>query len=377
MPPAMALVLASDAEVAAVGSASLGRGNAVDAVVAAVFGAAALYSGVLLGPVQMLIGGAGAGLRAVDGRTRQPGLGNPRPRGALSHGSVPAAGRVGVPALPAALLAAVATYGKLSVAAVIGPGLEIARGRSKLRAGVLQRIVQRGPAALADSQLSDELTACAGRLAGGLLSVRDLDELRPELVTAASTRTTGTRELVTVPWGGAGLREAGGATLPGPNVRVVVAVDRNGLVAVACYEVPHEGLTLEAFDLVAPFTAAPVLRGEPRVKPGEPRPAPAPIALGQSAGVLDLAVGVGATFDAESVLAAWLPCFVPASELERDEALPVGLKGVQRAGSAWGTLAGEDLALAEAAGSAVARPQPSTATLSEPELSGPDVSDLE
>ncbi len=333
-----ARVLASDADVASVGSALLSRGNAVDAVVGGVFAASGLHPSVLLGPVQLLIGGAGAGFRAIDGRPRQPGLGNPRPRGFLPSEPIPGAARVGVPALPAALLAAVTTYGKLSVAASVGPGLELARGKSKLRAVVLERLAQRGPAALAEAVLADELTACAGRLAGGLLSVRDLDELRP-VVTGASTRALADgRDLLTVPWGASAVRDPDGAhqvALAGSDTRIVVAVDRNGLVAVACYAVAGEGLVLEALDLVAPFTAAPVRRGEQRVKPGEPRSAAAPIAMVRTAGVLDLAVGIGATEYAERALGLWLTDYRPESELERDAPLPPGLVAVQRAGAAW------------------------------------------
>ncbi len=335
MPPATPLVLGSDREVADVGSLLLGRGNAVDAVVGSVFAAAGLYAGVLLGPAQLLVGGAGAGLRAIDGRNRQPGLGNPRPRGFLPSEAIPDAARVAAPGLPAALLAAGTTYGRLGVSAVVGPGVELARGRSKLRAGVLDRIAQRGPAALAEAVLADELVARAGRLAGGLLSPRDLDELRPE-VTAAAVHAMGAgREALTVPW--ATWPDAGGASLPGSRTRVVLAVDRHGLLASACYEVasPSEGLTLDELDLVAPFYAMPVRRGEPRVKPGEPRAAAASIALGRAAGVLDLAVGVGASVDGEAVLRAWLDAYQPASELERGASLPPGLIALQRAGSAW------------------------------------------
>jgi gamma-glutamyltranspeptidase/glutathione hydrolase len=335
-----AVVVGSDTEVAEAGRSLLARGNAVDAVVGAVFAAAALYPSVLLGPVQLLIGGAGAGLRAVDGRSRQPGLGNPRPRGFLPSEAIPEASRVAVPGLPAALLASVTTYGKLSVAAVVGPAEELAKGRSKPRAAVLRRIAQRGPAALSEAYLSDELTATAGRLAGGLLSVRDLDELRPELTTARSERygAHGEREQVTVPWGASSVRKPGEGTVIGSDVRIVLAVDRNGLVALACYEVTGGGFTLEAFDLVAPFAAVPVLRGKPRVKPGEPLPAAAPIALGVSGGILDLAAGLGMTAEAEPVLGRWLDGYLPASDLERDAPLPEGLIGAQRAGSAWSAL---------------------------------------
>jgi hypothetical protein len=338
MAEAAAVVLASDPDVAGVGSAVLGRGNAVDAVIASIFGAAGLYPSVLLGPVQVLIGGAGAGLRAIDGRVRQPGLGNPRPRGFLASDAIPDAARVGVPALPAALLAAVTTYGKVSVAAVLGPGIELARAKSKARAAVLQRIAERGPAALAEASLADELTALAGRLAGGLLSAQDLDELRPVLTRASVHEGADGREVVTVPWGASAIRLTQAPSLFGTDVRVVVAADRNGLLAVGCYEVPKAGLPLDVFDLVAPFHAAPVLRGEPRVKPGEPRGAAAPIALGQLAGTIDLATGIGASAESEAQLGAWLDGYRAVAGLQRDEPLPTGLLGVQRAGATWTTL---------------------------------------
>lgn len=338
MPQAAAVVLASDPDVAAVGSAILGRGNAVDAVVAGIFAAAGLYPSVLLGPVQVLIGGAGAGLRAVDGRVRQPGLGNPRPRGFQPNDAIPEAARVGVPALPAALLAAVTTYGKLSVAAVIGPGAELARAKSKPRGTVLQRIAERGPAAFAEAFLAEELTAAAGRLAGGLLSKQDMDELRPVLTRASLHEGAFGRDIITVPWGASSVRGVPAVPAPAADVRVIVAADRNGLLAVGCYEVPKAGLTIDAFELVAPFKATPVLRGEPRVKPGEPRGAAAPIALGQLAGTVDLAVGIGSSPEAEALLGTWLQSYRVTPDLERDQPVPAGLLAAQRAGAGWTTL---------------------------------------
>jgi gamma-glutamyltranspeptidase/glutathione hydrolase len=342
MPPPTTHVLGSDPDVTAVGAALLPRGNAVDAVVGAVFAASALHASVLLGPVQLLVGGAGAGLRAIDGRNRQPGLGNPRPRGFLPSEPIPAAAKVGVPALPAALLAAVTTYGKLSVAAALAPAFELARGKAPLRAGVLERIAQRGPAALAEAFVADELVAAAGRLAGGLLSARDLDELRPEVTAAASTPLGARgRDVITVPWGAEAVRD-GGAPIGASAVRVVVAVDRNGLLAACCYEVAAAAdcLAIDAFELAAPFTAVPVRRGQPRVKAGQPRPAAAPIALGKSAGILDLTVGLGGSEFSEAMLRTWLEAYRPLSELERQGALPEGLLAIQRAGSAWAAMAG-------------------------------------
>jgi gamma-glutamyltranspeptidase/glutathione hydrolase len=338
MARAAAVVLASDPDVAAVGNAILGRGNAVDAVVAGVFAAAGLHASVLLGPVQVLIGGAGAGLRAVDGRVRQPGLGNPRPRGFLPGDAIPDAARVGVPALPAALLAAATTYGNLGVAAVVGPGTELARARSKPRASVLQRLSERGPAAFAEAFLAEELTLAAGRMAGGLLSSQDMDELRPVLTRASVHDAEQGREVITVPWGASSVRGVLAVPSPGADVRVIVAADRNGLLAVGCYEVPRAGLAIDAFDLVAPFKATPVLRGETRVKPGEPRGSAAPIALGQLSGTVDLAAGLGSAAEAEAHLGAWLATYRVTADLERDAPLPQGLLAAQRAGAGWTTL---------------------------------------
>jgi Gamma-glutamyltranspeptidase len=335
MPKIGSVVLGSDEAATAVGQAIAVRGNAVDAVVAAVFAAAALHPSVLLGPVQLLIGGPGAGARAVDGRVRQPGRGHPRPRGFLPTERVPDAARVGIPVLPAALLAAAATYGKLTVAQLVAPALDLVRNKSKLRAAVLSRVAQRGATALSDAPIADELARVAGRLAGGLLSPTDLDEVRPVLSDPQVDAAPAGRELLSVPWGGAAVRDARATPLFGGDTRVVVAADRNGLLAVACYEVPKGGLMVEGFDLVAPFHASPVLRGERRVNPGEACAAPAPIALGRAGGVIDVAVGLGADSAPEASLREWLATYRPQSELERAEPTPAGLVGAQRAGKGW------------------------------------------
>ena len=165
-------------------------------------------------------------------------------------------------------------------------------------------------------------------------------------MTAAVSTGVGSRQVSTVPWGATSVRAPSVPGLFGANCRVVLCADRNGLVAIACYEVPHEGLSLDAFDLVAPFTAAPVLRGEPRVRPGEPRSSAAPIAVAQSDGVLDLVGGIGAATDPEASLGTWLAERRPIS-LERGFGLPRGLEAAERligAGkseSGWLALKGE------------------------------------
>src|SRR5580704_7019434 len=141
-----AVATASEGVAAEAAIATLAKGNAVDAVVAGVFAAAAASPSVLLGPVQVLFGGAGLGLRAVDGRVRQAGKGAPRPRGFTPDQGVAPAARVGISALPAALAAAIASSGALTLAQVMAPAVAQASGARK---DLLRKIAQRGPAALA------------------------------------------------------------------------------------------------------------------------------------------------------------------------------------------------------------------------------------
>ncbi len=295
---------ASEAHVAQAARDAIVELNAVDAVVTAVLVAAAEAPAVLLGPVQILVGGAGAGLLAFDGRVRQPGLGVPRPRGVVAGGPVPTQARVGVPALPAALAAALAALGSISVRRACGPAIERARALSAERAAALAAFSRRGAAAMTDDAIAAELTAVAGRAAGGALTREDLAAVRPGMQPCQG----GDAGFVRVPW-----RAAGG---DGSAAQVVAATDPRGLVAIACYEAPLEGLAVPGLGLVAPASAAPVMRGETRVRPGEPCPAVAPIAIRARRGLVDLAIGVASTGDAEGELEAILA--------RLDEATPIG-----------------------------------------------------
>jgi gamma-glutamyltranspeptidase/glutathione hydrolase len=277
-------------------------GSAVEAVVAGVFAAAALEPSVLLGPVQMLLGGAGIGLRAVDGRVRQPGHGLPRPRGFLPESQIPDAARVGVPLMPAALVAALLTAGDGALGRVLAPAVQIAKEASDARAQVLDRVARRGAATLRD--VGSELIATAGRNMHGLLTERDLDEARP-VVTACEVATAVGRRLATVPWGATAVRDASAEPLPARRGQVVAAVDGRGMVAVAFYEIA-DGLPIPELGLVAPFCADPVLRGKTRTRPGEPLAAPAPIALVEKDGLVELAVGVTGSGPTERALQAIL-----------------------------------------------------------------------
>jgi gamma-glutamyltranspeptidase/glutathione hydrolase len=299
---------------------ALSRGNAVDAVLSAVLVAAAESPTVLLGPLQLLVAGAGAGMRAVDGRLRQPGRGVPRPRGLMDGESVPPAARVGVPLLPATLASALASLGSATYRRVAGAAIECARKRSDERARVLEQIARHGAAALTGDEVVSELTAAAGRAASGLLTRVDLASIRPAIV-ACDDRHLAATGLLTVPWRANEPQDAS-------FTEVVAAADARGLIAIACYEDRPDGLPIPALGLVAPAIAAPVKRGQPRVRPGEPLPAAAPIALRAIRGVADLALGLAKSPDGDRAFNEFAHAFLEEPKTVAAAAEAVGGRAV-------------------------------------------------
>jgi hypothetical protein len=327
-----ALACASVPQVREAARAVLAHGYAVDAVVAGVFAAGALAPSVLLGPVALLVGGAATGLFAVDGRVQQAGKGLARPRGFLADEEIPAGARVGVPGLVAALGAALASFGSLPLSRVLAPAIDLGRCASKPRAALLRRIAERGPRAIVEARVAEPLFLAAGRGEGGLLSDRDLEELRPKVVRAMATEVS-SRRIVTVPWGADAVRESGKPSLDAGRTQIVAAADARGQVAVACYEVADKGLAVESLELVFPLVASPVLRGRTRVPPGRPCATGTPIALGEAEGLVDLAAGVSGDAEGERTLGAWLAAWgeQKASGFEFGEP-PPGLLALTRVG---------------------------------------------
>jgi Gamma-glutamyltranspeptidase len=321
---ARSLAAASEEEAAQAAAGLLPRHGAVDAVVAGVFAAAAAHAGVLLGPVQMLVAGAGTGPRAIDGRTRQPGKGTKRPRGFRAEDAIPPASRVAVPALPAALAAALATFGTVTLSRALEPAIEIAKRVAPARAELFVRFRERGPR-LSAGAIGAELVAAGGPMEGGLLTREDLDELRPEVVVVKPMKL-GVRPVLTVPWRGAALQGDGShAELDARHTHVVAAIDGRGTLAIACYEVPLDGVEVAPLQLLAPFAAAPVLRGEPRVRPGAPLAAAAPLALVEVDGAFAIAVGIAQLARAEGALVEWLAGDDPVGRAGPAEGRVVGL----------------------------------------------------
>lgn len=337
--------VASSPEIEAAAEELLKRGNAIDAVVAGVLAACATSPSVLLGPVQILVGGAGAGLHALDGRVRQPGHGAPRPRGFVGGEEIPDAARVGVPWLPATLAAAIAAAGSATFAQVTAPAVALAKGTP--REGILARFAQRGAGALEERPLSSELLALCGRPSGGLLTADDLASARPAVAGATSialaraARAAGADApsheiLMALPWahvdGRAPTAPAGdvdaGAT------RAVVAVDRHGTFAAACWAESHEGILVGELGLRAPFFAEPVRRGATRVRPGEPRPAAAPLVLVGRRAAPEVALAAFGAADAYDVLRGAIDALVDEQRLEaHGEARLVALTHVSGAAS--------------------------------------------
>jgi hypothetical protein len=314
-------IAASQAAVLEHLGALVGFHNAVDAVVAAVLVAAATTPSVLLGPVQILVGGSGMGLRAVDGRLRQPGRGVARPRGFVADDVIPPAAYFAVPTLPAALAATLALASTASIARVSAPGIELAKSIAPPRAVLLQALARRGPSALADDRFAGELVQAGGRIAGGVLTAEDIAEVRPSVeacaVTSAETQIGDVRRVASTPWRAwdhAGDGMVGGVT------EIVAAADVRGRVVIACYEAPESGIEVPELALVAPRSAAPVLRHTTRVRPGEPCPAASPMALLEAAGALEAAVGSSGQGAAglEAIIAAFLRG-MPAESAARDE----------------------------------------------------------
>jgi hypothetical protein len=253
-------------------------GDAIGAVASGFFAAAGQTPGVLFGPLAVLIGQVGAGVRAFDGRQRQPGLEQRRPRGLGPEDTASPAARVAVPSGIAALLVALRYGQQVSLAKVVSPGLGIAKQLGcERRAAVLDQIQRLGAAALAAPAISRPLIHLAGPSEGGLLGLADLAAI-PEIDHPARSLDR-TR---IAPWESAPPDPAG-ADLAWQDQLMrqqgLCARDLRGGLAALCYDRVSNGLTVDELELMLPLQAVPPRRGIPRVTPGSFLPAPTPLAI--------------------------------------------------------------------------------------------------
>jgi gamma-glutamyltranspeptidase/glutathione hydrolase len=254
----------------------LSGGSALGAVAAAFFAAAGAHSGVLLSPVTLLAVGGGIGARAFDGRSRQPGLGTKRPRGFKDGEEIPPGARVAVPAALTAVMVALAYDEQAKVSRLVRSALRRARDSgAEARAEFMERVRAVGAGAVSESSFVRPLLHVAGESSGGLITATDLRSIT-DVDVAAVQVDIGSAKWVVSPWAS---ETSGGADSELGIGQSVCAVDVRGLFAALAYRRVMNGIGIDEIELEAPPIAVPVLRGVSRVSPGEPLPAPAPIAI--------------------------------------------------------------------------------------------------
>lgn len=250
-------------------------GSATGAVLCGFFAAAGAHSGVLFGPLTLVVAGIGSGARAFDGRMRQPGHGSKRPRGTLGS-QVPEQARLAVPATVPALFVALAYDGSQKLASILRPGLARAlRAGAQAREGLLRQVRASGAGTFSDTAFVRAMLRVAGPSQGGLLTSTDFGSVT-DIDHAAVKRTVGGRELYEAPWADEG--EAVDVSELGLG-QAIVAADVRGQLAALCYRRVVDGFPLEELEIEAPLCAVPVRRGVRRVAPGHRLAAPAPVAV--------------------------------------------------------------------------------------------------
>lgn len=300
---------ATDSVVAAAAQTTLEEGGgAVDAVIAGWFAAAGGSPGVLFAPLTLVLAGAGAGARAFDGRSVQPGLGAPRPRGFVRDDDIPPGARVAVPRSLAAIALAHGIRGRVDLGTLSRVG--VARAEevgAKQRAALLRSVGRAAALVLRSREVSRAFFAAGGPVVGGIVTEQDLEAVMPAEVDALVAAAGDGRIATLIPW-----------ELPDRSARgadAIVAVDGRGLVAALAYSSPRaqDAIALPGLECSAAPDADPVRRGVTRLSPGTPLLAASPIgvlafasglvaAVGASGcvalGVDDFAViGAGASFD--------------------------------------------------------------------------------
>lgn len=263
-------------------------GSSADAVVAGFFAMAGERAAGLFAPLVMLVSGPGAGSRIFDGRAVQPGLGLARPRGLMHGEAVPDAANVAVPRSIGALALAQRQRGRQSFARLADRGAAIAReAGEETRARTITRAGQEGPSFLARDPFRSALLAAAGPLARGALTGEDLDQARADERPALADTVEGASLVVVTP-----LAESVDPTAAsGPGwLEAIVAVDIQGVATCLVAWVDDGGLVVPELGVALPPCADPVRRGVPRVRPGELRPMPTPMAVVERGADLRIAV---------------------------------------------------------------------------------------
>lgn len=247
-------------------------GGAIGSVLCGFFAAAGAYSGVLLGPVTVIIGGVGVGARCFDGRLEQPGRGMKRPRGFQPGEEIPDAARIAVPNAVAAGLVAYAYSGQQRLGSIVKPGISKARQcGAEARASLLRRIREAGAGAFREADFVRAMLHVAGPGQGGLMTSSDFTTAG-DIDRPVVERTIGGVRAMLPPW-------HDDAAPTGGIGYAICAIDAHGSFCGMVYRRPSASLTIDSLELEVPLAAVPVRRGVSRTPPGARLAAPAPLAL--------------------------------------------------------------------------------------------------
>lgn len=270
-----ALALARDQQAQGAAQAVLdAAGTAADAVVAGFLSLAGANPGVLFAPAVALLAGGGAGTRVIDGRAIQPGKGISRPRGYKTEAEIPKGAFVGVPRSLGLIALLHAKRGGTGLSALARPGIARAEdaGASQ-RAALLKRVGARGATALSSEEVVSAMLAIGAPVAGGVLTLEDLESAMPEDVAAQATALDADAVALSVPW------EAPLGRLP--DADAILACDGRGLVVALGFvpTLPEQGIYVPDLEVLLGKHGHPVRRGVPRIVPGTPLEMRAPLAI--------------------------------------------------------------------------------------------------
>ncbi|MCU0656977.1 MAG: hypothetical protein MUF64_17495 [Polyangiaceae bacterium] len=218
-------------------------GSAVDAVLAAFFAIAGATPWGFLAPTTVLVAGSGFGVRAVDGRARQPGQGVERAVRYNDDDSVPLIARASASATPAAISAAASTFGRETLARLAPIGARIARKQgAKQRAQMLTRFGSAKAWVLQDRSLLAEVAERIPRFEGALLQPVDLAIEGVDVLPCETTSLAGTSAALP-PWHDpSAARPPLDPTLPPPFRLLALASDRGSLAALLLDQPPLAAL---------------------------------------------------------------------------------------------------------------------------------------
>jgi gamma-glutamyltranspeptidase/glutathione hydrolase len=253
----------------------LAGGTAVDAVLAAYFALAGATPWGLLAPLTILVAGSGHGIRAVDGRARQPGLGIERPVRYDDDAAAPLLARASAPATAAAVSVASSMFGSESLPRLATLGARIARKQgARERAALITRFGSARAWVLQDRAFLAEVAERVPRFEGALLQPADLTIEGADVLPCQPSLTLAGVQAAFPPW----YAPASSPISPGSSPLLVLASERGNLAALFLH---HPGRIIPLFEgeIELPALGQPVLRGVPRLKPGSPLPLAVPLAV--------------------------------------------------------------------------------------------------